>query len=331
MLIVQESLMKRRQLLQATSALALPGLSFAQDKYPSKPITIICPYPAGGNTDQRSRQFSRFMNTALGQPVIVDNKPGAGGNIGTEIIARAKPDGYTIGMGNFAPLSVNPTMFKKVNFDPIKDLAPICLIERGPLVLMVRPDSPFKNVKDIVAAAKAKPGQLSYANGGTGGSHHLAAEMFKSMAGGLQIINIPYKGGAPAAMDLMGGQVDMMFEQMYAASANIRAGKLRALAITSLKRSPQFPDIPTMAEQGFPGFEISNWQGFVAPAATPRPIIMLLNEVTNRALADPTIKEQMLAQGNELGGGTPEQFAAHIKAEGERWSKLVRAAQITAD
>jgi tripartite-type tricarboxylate transporter receptor subunit TctC len=323
--------MKRRQLLQATSALALPGLSFAQDKYPSKPITIICPYPAGGNTDQRSRQFSRFMNTALGQPVIVDNKPGAGGNIGTEIIARAKPDGYTIGMGNFAPLSVNPTMFKKVNFDPIKDLAPICLIERGPLVLMVRPDSPFKSVQDIVAAAKARPGQLSYANGGTGGSHHLAAEMFKSMAGGLQIINIPYKGGAPAAMDLMGGQVDMMFEQMYAASANIRAGKLRALAITSLKRSPQFPDIPTMAEQGFPGFEISNWQGFVAPAATPRPIIMLLNEVTNRALADPTIKAQMLAQGNELGGGTPEMFAAHIKAESERWSKLVLAAKISAD
>ena len=322
--------MKRRYLLQATSLLALPGLSFAQDKYPSKPITIICPYPAGGNTDQRSRQFGRFLSTALGQPVIVDNKPGAGGNIGTEIIARAKPDGYTIGMGNFAPLSVNPTMFKKVSFDPIKDFAPICLIERGPLVLMVRPDSPFKSVKDIVAAAKTKPGQLSYANGGTGGSHHLSAEMFKSMAG-VEIINIPYKGGAPAAMDLMGGQVDMMFEQMYAASANIRAGKLRPLAITSLKRSPQFPDVPTMAEQGFPGYEISNWQGFIAPAATPPAIIKLLNEVTNKALADPTIKEQMLAQGNELGGGTPELFAAHIKAEGERWGKLVMAAKITAD
>ena len=328
--------MKRRYLLQAGSVLALPsisslsGLALAQDKYPSKPITIVCPYPAGGNTDQRSRQFGRFLNTALGVPVIVDNKPGAGGNIGTELIARAKPDGYTIGMGNFAPLSVNPTMFKKVNFDPIKDLAPICLIERGPLVLMVRPDSPFKNVKDIVAAAKANPGKLSYANGGTGGSHHLSAEMFKNMAG-LDIINIPYKGGAPAAMDLMGGQVDMMFEQMYAASANMRANKLRALAITSLKRSPQFPDVPTMAEQGFPGFEISNWQGFVAPAGTPAAIIKLLNEVTNQALSDPTIKEQMLAQGNELGGGTPELFAAHIKAEGERWSKLVRVAKITAD
>jgi tripartite-type tricarboxylate transporter receptor subunit TctC len=323
--------MKRRHLLQATSVLALPSLALAQDKYPSKPITIICPYPAGGNTDQRSRQFGRFMSTALGQPMVVENKGGAGGNIGTEIIARAKPDGYTIGMGNFAPMAVNPTMFKKVPFDPVKDFAPICLIERGPLVLMVRPDSPFKSVQDIVAAAKARPGQLSYANGGTGGSHHLAAEMFKSMAGGLQITNIPYKGGAPAAMDLMGGQVDMMFEQMYAASANIRAGKLRPLAITSLQRSPLFPDVPTMAEQGFPGYEISNWQGFIAPAATPRPIIMLLNEVTNKALADPTIKAQMLAQGNELGGGTPEQFAAHIKAESERWGKLVLAAKISAD
>jgi len=322
--------MKRRHLLQAGSILVLPSLSFAQDKYPSKPITIICPYPAGGNADQRSRQFGRFLSTALGQPVIVDNKPGAGGNIGTELVARAKPDGYTLGMGNFAPLSVNPSMFKKVNFDPVKDFAPICLFERGPLVLMVRPESPFKSVKDIVAAAKAKPDQLSYANGGTGGSHHLAAEMFKAM-GGLKITNIPYKGGAPAAMDLMGGQVDMMFEQMYAASANIRAGKLRPLAITSLKRSPLFPDLPTMAEQGFPGYEISNWQGLIAPAGTPPAIIKLLNEVTNKALADPTIKEQMLSQGNELGGGTPEQFAAHIKVEGERWSKLVKTAGITAD
>jgi tripartite-type tricarboxylate transporter receptor subunit TctC len=233
-------------------------------------------------------------------------------------------------MGNFAPLAVNPTMFKKLNFDPHKDLAPICLIERGPLVLMVRPDSPFKSVKDVIDAARAKPGHLNYANGGTGGSHHLAAEKFKMMAG-IFITNIPYKGGAPAALDLMGGQVDMMFEQMYAASANIRAGKLRALAITSLKRSPLFPEVPTMAEQGFPGFEISNWQGFVAPAGTPPAIIQRLNELTNQALADPTIKAQMLAQGNELGGGTPEQFAAHIKAEAARWSKLVRSAGITAD
>jgi tripartite-type tricarboxylate transporter receptor subunit TctC len=322
--------MKRRQLLQSAPLLALPGLGWAQDKYPSKPITIVCPYPAGGNTDQRSRQFARFMGPVLGVPMVVENRSGAGGNIGTEAIVRAKPDGYTIGMGNFAPLSVNPTLFKKVSFDPIKDLVPICLIERGPLMLMVRQESPFKSLKDLIAAAKAKPGHLTYAHGGTGGSHHLSAEMFKARAG-VFITTIPYRGGAPAAMDLMSGQVDMMFEQMYAASANIRAGRLRALAVTSLKRSPQFPDVPTLAEQGFPGFEISNWQGFVAPAGTPRPIIQLLNEVTNKALADPAIREQMLGQGNELGGGTPEQFAAHIKAESERWSKLVKSAGITPD
>ena len=320
--------MKRRNLLQATSvAIALPSLAWAQDKYPSKPITLICPYAAGGNADQRSRQIGRFLSTALGQPVIVDNKPGAGGNIGTEAVARAKPDGYTIGMGNFAPLAVNPTMFKKMNFDPAKDLVPVCLIEKGPLVLMVPANSPFKSVKDIMAAAKASPGKLSFASGGLGGSHHLSGEMFKSLAG-VSITHIPYKGGAPATTDLMGGQVDMMFEQMYSAAPSIRAGKLRALAITSKTRSPLFPDLPTMAESGVPGFEVQNWQGLVAPAGTSAGLIKLLNETTNKALADPAIKEQMLGQGNELGGGTPEQFAALIKAEADRWGKLVKSANI---
>jgi len=320
--------MKRRSLLQATSAvIAMPSLAWAQDKYPSKPITLICPYAAGGNADQRSRQIGRFISTALGQPVIVDNKPGAGGNIGTEAIARAKPDGYTIGMGNFAPLAVNPTMFKKMNFDPAKDLVPVSLIEKGPLVLMVPANSPFKSVKDIMAAAKASPGKLSFASGGLGGSHHLSGEMFKSLAG-LSITHIPYKGGAPATTDLMGGQVDMMFEQMYSAAPSIRAGKLRALAITSKTRSPLFPDLPTMAESGVPGFEVQNWQGLVAPAGTPAALIKLLNETTSKALADPTIREQMLGQGNELGGDTPEQFASFIKSEADRWGKLVKSANI---
>jgi tripartite-type tricarboxylate transporter receptor subunit TctC len=327
--------MKRRNLLKTACTLALPPLAFpafvaAQDKYPSKPIAFICPYAAGGNSDQRSRQIGRFLSAALGQPVVVDNKPGAGANIGTDVIAKAKPDGYVIGMGNFAPLAVNPTMFKKMSFDPAKDLTPIALIERGPLILMVPPNSPFKSVKDIVAAAKAKPGTLSYASGGLGGSHHLSAEMFKQIAG-LQITHIPYKGGAPAATDLMGGQVDMMFEQMYAASPAIKGGKLRALAITSKTRSPLFPDLPTMIEAGVPGFEVQNWQGLVGPAGMPAPIVKLLNELVNKALADPAIKEQMLGQGNELGGGTPEQFAAFIKTEADRWGKLVKAADIKPD
>ena len=318
-----------RAVLVVMAVFFAPPMASAQG-YPAKPVRFIVPQAPGGASDVLSRIVAQKLGEQWPHQVVVDNRVGAGGNIGTEIIARAKPDGYTIGMGNFAPMAVNPTMFKKIGFDPQKDFAPICLIERGPLVLMVRPDSPFKSVADIIAAAKAKPGHLTYANGGTGGSHHLAAEMFKARAG-VFITNIPYKGGAPATIDLMGGQVDMMFEQMYAASANIRAGKLRPLAITSLKRSPQFPDVPTMAELGFPGYEISNWQGFIAPAGTPAPIIKLLNEVTNQALADATIKAQMLSQGNELGGGTPEQFAAHIRAESERWGKLVKSAGITAD
>ena len=324
--------MKRRSLLQASLiASALPELvmrtAFAQEKYPSKAITLICPYAAGGNADQRSRQFGKFLSAALGQPVIVDNKAGAGGNIGTEIVARAKPDGYVIGMGNFAPLAVNPTMFKKMNFDPAKDLTPIALIEKGPLMLTVPMDSPLKSVKDVIATAKAKPGQLTFASGGLGGSHHLSGEMFKSLAG-IFMTHIPYKGGAPATTDLLGGQVDMMFEQMYSAVPNVRAGKLRALAVTSAKRSPLFPDVPTMAESGVAGFEVQNWQGFVAPAGTPREIIKLLNEIINKAFADPQIKEQMLGQGNELGGGTPEQFDAFIKSEAAKWGKLVNSAGI---
>ena len=320
--------MNRRHLLQAASTLlALPSLAWAQDKYPGKPITLICPYSAGGNADQRSRQIGRFISTALGQPVLVDNKPGAGGNIGTEAVARAKPDGYIIGMGNFAPLAVNPTMFLKLNYDPAKDLMPICLIEKGPLVLMVPANSPFRSVKDIITAAKASPGKLSFASGGLGGSHHLSGEMFKSLAG-LSMVHIPYKGGAPATTDLMGGQVDMMFEQMYAAAPSIRVGKLRALAITSKTRSPLFPDVTTMAEAGVPGFEVQNWQGLIAPAGTPVAIIRTLNEAVNKALMDPAIKEQMLAQGNEIGGGSPEVFAALIKSEADRWGKLVKSANI---
>ena len=320
--------MQRRSFLQsATAAVFVPGLAWAQDKYPSKPITFICPYAAGGNADQRSRQIGRFISSALGQPVLVDNKAGAGGNIGTEAIAKAKADGYVIGMGNFAPLAVNPSMFAHVAFNPQKDLTPICLIEKGPLILMVRPDSPYKSVKDIVAAAKSKPGHLTFASGGLGGSHHLSGELFKQIAG-IFMTHIPYKGGAPATTDLMGGQVDMMFEQMYSAAPSIRAGKLRALAITSTKRSPLFPDVPTMQEAGVPGFEVQNWQGLVGPAGLPPAIVKALNENVNKALADPAIREQMLAQGNEIGGGTPEQFAALIKVEAARWGKLVKAANI---
>lgn len=320
--------MKRRQLLQAAGSTALaPALAFAQDKYPSKLITWICPYGAGGNADSRSRQVSKAMQAILGQTIIVDNKAGAGGNIGTEAIAKAKPDGYTIGMGNFAPLAVNHALFKKLNFDPFNDLVPIMLIERGPLVLMVRAESPYKTVKDIVAAAKAAPGKLSYASGGTGGTHHLSGALFESVAG-IDMIHSPYRSGAAGATDLMGGQVDMMFEQMYAAAPSIKGGRLRGIAITSKTRSPLFPDIPTMAEAGFPGVEVLNWQGIVGPKGLPADIVKTLNAAGNKALQDAAVRDAIVGQGNEVMGGTPEAFAALIKSEAPRWGKVVKDAKI---
>ena len=320
--------MKRRQLIQsAVSAALLPSLVQAQDKYPSKPITWVCPYAAGGNADSRSRQVAKAMSAILGQPIIIDNKAGAGGNIGTEVIARAKPDGYTIGMGNFAPLAVNHALFKKLNFDPANDVVPIGLIEKGPLILMVRNDSPYKSVKDIVAAAKANPGKLSYASGGIGGSHHLSGALLENAAG-IDLIHAPYKSGAAGATDLMGGQVQMMFEQMYSAMPAIKGGRLRALAITSKNRSPLLPDLPTMAEQGFPAIEVLNWQGLIAPKGISPELVKTLNAALNKALQDPEVKEKILSQGNEMGGGTPEVFAALIKTEAPRWGKVVRDAKI---
>jgi len=320
--------MKRRTLLQAAGGAALlPALAHAQDKYPSKVITWICPYGAGGNADARSRQVATVMGKLLGQTIIVDNKAGGGGNIGTQAIARAAPDGYTIGMGNFAPLAVNHALFKKLPFDPFNDLVPIMLIERGPLILMVQNESPYKSVKDIVAAAKASPGKLSYASGGVGGTHHLSGELFEHTAG-IDLIHAPYRSGSAGAGDLMGGQVTMMFEQMYAAMPSIKGGRLRALAITSKTRSPLVPDVPTMAEAGFPAVEVLNWQGLIGPKGLSPEIVKLLNATGNKALQDPELRAAMLAQGNEIGGGTPEQFAALIKAEAPRWGKVVQDAKI---
>lgn len=320
--------MKRRTFIQSAGlSSTLAHVAWAQDKYPSKPIVWICPYAAGGNADSRSRQVAKVMGTLLGQAIVVDNKAGAGGNIGTELIARGKPDGYTIGMGNFAPLAVNPTLFKKLNFNPATDLVPIMLIERGPLILMVRNDSPYKSVKDLVAAAKAAPGKLSYASGGIGGTHHLSGALFEHAAG-IDMIHAPYKSGSAGATDLMGGQVHMMFEQMYAAMPSIKGGKMRALAITGKTRSPLAPDIPTMAEQGYPEVEVLNWQGIVGPRGLPAELIKQLNAVGNKALQDADLRDKILSQGNEVGGGTPEQFAALIKAEAARWGKVVRDARI---
>lgn len=319
--------MRRRSLLQAGAGLLTVQSAWAQDKYPSRPLTWICPHAAGGNADSRSRQVAKAMSAILGQPIVIDNKAGAGGNIGTDLIAKAKADGYVIGMGNFAPLAVNHALFKKLSFDPLNDLTPICLIERGPLILMVRSDSRFKSVRDIVAGAKAAPGKVSYASGGIGGTHHLSGALLEHAAG-VDMIHTPYKSGALGANDLMAGQVDMMFEQMYSAMPAIQGGRLRPLAITSKTRSPLLPDLPTMAEQGFPAVEVLNWQGLIGPKGLPVDVVRRLNAVCNQALLTTEVKEKITSQGNELGGGTPEQFAALIRAESPRWGKVVKDARI---
>jgi tripartite-type tricarboxylate transporter receptor subunit TctC len=302
-------------------------LSFAQNAYPSKPINFIVPYGAGGGADSRSRQIAQKMSVILKQPIIVDNKPGAGGNIGTEFISRAAPDGYTIGMGNFAPMAVNKTLFGNLRYDPESDITPIVLIEKGPLILVVNPNSPYKTVQEIVAAAKAKPGVLTFSSGGIGGSHQLSAELFKQSAG-IDMIHVPYKSGSAGLTDLMAGNVTMMFDQMYSAMPSIKADKLRPIAITSKKRSPLLPNVPTFAEAGYPKVEVLNWQGLIAPKGTPKAIIDKLNAAANEALKDPQLRELMLSQGNEIGGGTPAEFAALIKSESAKWSNVVKAANI---
>ncbi|MEY3419591.1 MAG: hypothetical protein RJA46_1362 [Pseudomonadota bacterium] len=307
--------------------LAALNLAHAQSNYPSKPITVVVPYGAGGSADSRSRQLAQRMSVMLKQPFVIENKAGAGGNIGTEFVARAVPDGYTIGMGNFAPLAVNKTLFGNLRYDPETDLSPIILIEKGPLILVVNPNSQYKSIQDIVAAAKAKPGTLTFSSGGIGGSHQLSAELFMQNAG-IQMIHVPYKSGSAALTDLMAGNVDMMFDQMYSAVPSIRADKLRPIAITSKKRSPLFPNLPSFAELGYPKVEVLNWQGFIAPAGTPKPIIDILNKAANEALKDPQLRELMLSQGNEIGGGTPAEFAALIKSEAAKWSAVVKAGNI---
>ena len=313
--------------IAAIAILVSPISSSAHANYPNKPINFIVPYGAGGGADSRSRQIAQKMSVILSQPIIVDNKPGAGGNIGTEFISRAAPDGYTIGMGNFAPMAVNKTLFGNLRYDPESDLTPIVLVEKGPLVLVVNPASPYKTVKEIVDAAKAKPGELTFSSGGIGGSHQLSAELFKQSAG-IDMIHVPYKSGSAGLTDLMAGNVTMMFDQMYSAMPSIKADKLRAIAITSKKRSPLLPNIPSFSEAGYPKVEVLNWQGLIAPKGTPKVIIDKLNAAANEALKDPQLRELMLSQGNEIGGGTPADFAALIKSEAAKWGAVVKTANI---
>lgn len=295
--------------------------------YPNKAITIIVPFAAGGNTDVKTRLVAQQLSTILGQPVVVDNRPGASGNIGMEMVARATPDGYTIGMGSFGPLAVNPWIYPKINFAP-ESLIPIILLEKSPLVLTTPASKPYRSVSDIVTAAKKTPGSLNIANAGPGGAHHLSAELFESAAG-IDMVGIPFKGGGPAATALLAGQVDLMFEQTGAALPSIKAGKIRPIAVTSAARLPTMPDTPTFTELGYPQVTVSNWMGYVAPKGTPPAITAKLYEAFAKAIERPEVKQVILSQNNEFGGGTSEDFAKFIAAESARWSKLIKDRNIS--
>ena len=298
-----------------------------QQSWPSKPIHLIVPYAAGGFADIRARMIGVELAKTLGQTIVIENKPGAGGVIGTDVVAKAAPDGYTLAMGNLAPLAVNVSLMKKLPYDPQKDLSPVILIEISPLILTAGPGLQAKNVQELIAQAKAKPGQIAFASSGIGGAHHLSGEMLRQMSG-IDIIHIAYKGGAPAATDLLAGHVPMMFEMGYAALPSIKAGKIRALAVTSAKRLSVLLEVPTMKEAGVPGFESYNWQGVIAPAGTPREIVERLNREINAILAQSAVRNLIASTGSEVGGGTPEAFGVFIRSETEKWAKVVKQAGI---
>lgn len=320
-----------RPLLAASliAAAAVGNLARAQDtgNWPSKPITLIVPYAAGGFADTRVRLLARKLGDVLQQPVVVENKAGAGGVIGTAMVAKAAPDGYTLGTGNLAPLSVNPTLMPNLSYQVDKDLAPVILIENSPLVLSVNNDVPVSNLQELIALAKQKPGTLTFGSSGVGGAHHLSGEMFREQAG-IDISHVPYKGGSLAATDLMGGHITMMFEMGYSALPAIQGKKIHPIAVTSAKRLDVLPDVPTLAEAGLPGFESYNWQGIIAPAGTPAAIIERLNTEFNRILQDPEVQQAIAQTGSQAGGGSPEDFGAFIKSETAKWAEVIKAGDI---
>jgi len=291
--------------------------------YPIRPIRIIVPFPAGGTADLLARQIAQTMSEALRQQVVIENRTGAGGNIGADLAAKSKPDGYTLLMGTVSTHAINPNLYAKMPYDPVKDFAPVTMVARMPNLLVVHPSVPAKNVAELIALAKARPGALAFASAGNGTTQHLAGELFKKMAG-VDMIHVPYKGNAPAVTDLVGGQVQVMFDNIPISLQQVRAGKLRALAVTGPERSPVLPELPTLSEAGLPGFSITSWFGLYAPSGTTPQIIGRLNREANRALATARIRRQLTDQGIEPAGGTSGQFADFMHAELVKWGKIVR-------
>ena len=315
--------------MRVSIALAsLASLSaIAQTAWPDKPIRFVVPYTPGGGTDTVTRQIAEKITQDTQWAFIVDNKPGGGGNIGLDLVAKARPDGYTLGMGQTANLAINPAALPKMPFDPARDLVPVALVAEQPMVLVVRADSPWKNLADMVKAAKAKPGEARQALAGTGTVGHLAGEMLGRRAG-FSVLNVPYKGAAPALTDLLGGQTDYMFATPQAVLGMLQAGRLRALAVTSAKRVAALSSVPTVAEQGYPGFEAVDWKVIVAPVGTPPDIVKRLNAATARALTQPALLAKLNDEGSSPMSGNPEAVAKYIKAQQAEWGALIREAGI---
>lgn len=308
-------------LLLATGSISAPEVR--AQSFPIKPVRIVVGASAGGGIDIVSRTLGPKMSERLGQQVIVDNRPGAGTTIGGEVTAKSAPDGHTIFMASTS-FSVSAALYRKLAYDPVRDLTGVMLIASGPLVLVVHPSVPAKSVKELVALAKARPGKMTFASGGTGSSLHLAGELFKARAG-IDMVHVPYKGGAPAAVDLMGGQVDMLFDVMLAVLPHIKAGKVRAIAVTSAARSGQLPQLPTIAESGFPGFDVAGWFGLLAPAATPKNVIGALHAAALNALENREVRSRLTGLGADPVGSSPEAFTSSFRGEVARWRKVIDA------
>jgi tripartite-type tricarboxylate transporter receptor subunit TctC len=311
------------------AALLAAGAAQAQT-FPAKPIRLVVPFGAGSNTDVLARTVAVRMAEHWGQQVVVDNRPGAGGNIGTDLVAKAPPDGYTIVLGAASVLAINQSLYSQMPYDSNTAFAPITNMVKTTNVLIVTPALPVKSVADLIAYGKANPGKLTYASAGAGGTIHLSGELFKAMTG-ITMEHIAYKSSPLAHIDMIGGQVHAMFDAMPTALPQVKAGRLRALAVTTAKRSPQLPDLPTVAEAGVRGFEAAGWFGFAAPARTPKEVVATLNQEIVRILALPEVRERLVAQGAEPVGDTPEEFARFIKAEAAKWGKVIKTLNLKID
>lgn len=306
------------------------GVRAQDDGYPNKPVRIVVPFAAGGSTDVVARLLADKLSVEFKQPFLIDNRAGASGNIGAQVVAKAPADGYTLLMGTTGVLSINGHLYKNMNYDVARDFAPVSYTSLITNILVVPVDLPVRNVAELVALAKSKPGGLSFASSGSGSSTHLSGELFKAMAG-VYILHIPYRGSPQALNDVVAGQVNMLFDNAPSSMGFIQQGKLRALAVTSSKRLPNLPDVPTLDEAGVKGYESLSWSGIVAPAATPKPVIAKLNEAIDRILKSDDIKRRLAGLGVEVVGGPPEAFARQIRTESDKWGKLIKSANITAN